>query len=536
MSKTTALIKACAFDNMSLFKIGAKKQSSFMERLLPLLFTLLCFAINWIIAETIIKELIPYNLEIVLLTLFIVYTSMMTIVEGIYKSSGLLFNCRDDNFLFSIPIKKSVILSIRVLKFYIFELFYNSLFLIPAMIVYAIHVDVSISYYITSALALLLLPIIPIVISSVIGGTISAISSRFKFKTFVEIVVTGGSLIAIFLILMNFDQDVTTLVEKAKSSHTRVMNLYFPAKQYINLILDFNIKDVILFIISNLGIVTFTILILSKIYYKVNSRIKIIKPNNKNKKYKIKTNSQSITIIKKELKKFFSSPIYVTNSTFGLAIFIIGSIFFSTKFDSIVKMLPEQNNELLSELFKSYTPVAFTGLISFISFTTFITCSMISLEGKAFNILKSMPIKPFKVVLSKIEASLIIILPFLFIGDAIVFASFKFSIFETLLIIAYSIVLPAVAETIGIIINLKYPRMDAENDTQVIKQSTSSTLSVFSGMLLIALNVVYTYVSVMNGIDCVQILLYSVLLHLGLEIALITYLGNNSTKEFYKIS
>ena len=535
MSKITALIKASAFDNMTLFKLGAKKQSSFMERLLPLLFTSLCFTINCIIAEIIIRELVPHNLEIVLLTLFIVYTSLMTIIEGIYKSSGLLFNCKDDNFLFSAPIKKSTILSIRVFKFYIFEVFYNSLFLIPAMMIYAFHVNVSFSYYMISALALLLLPIIPIVISSVIGGTISAISSRFKFKTFVEIVVTGGSLVAIFLVLMNFDQDVTTLIEKAQNNHQTVMNIYFPAREYINLILNYNLKELILFIIANLGILVATILILSKTYFKINSRIKVIKPNNKNKKYKIKTHRQTTSIIIKELKKFISSPIYVTNSTFGLAIFIIGSIFFSTKFDSIVRMLPEQNNDLLTELLNSYIPVAFTGLISFISFTTFITSSMISLEGKAFDILKSMPIKPFKVVLSKICAALIIVLPFILIGDLITFFSFKFSVIDILLIIAYSIVLPSLAETIGIIINIKYPRMDAENDTQVIKQSTSSTLSVFIGMLLIALNVAYIYISVLNSISCNQILLYGVLTHLSLEIMLIVFLSNNSTKEFFGI-
>ena len=36
------------------------------------------------------------------------------------------------------------------------------------------------------------------------------------------------------------------------------------------------------------------------------------------------------------------------------------------------------------------------------------------------------------------------------------------------MILAISILLPLVAQTIGIIINLKYPRLDAENDTQKI--------------------------------------------------------------------
>jgi ABC-2 type transport system permease protein len=37
--------------------------------------------------------------------------------------------------------------------------------------------------------------------------------------------------------------------------------------------------------------------------------------------------------------------------------------------------------------------------------------------------------------------------------------------------------------------NLKYPKMDATNDTEVVKQSTSSMVSVFGGMFLAMISI-----------------------------------------------
>ena len=536
MSKLISLTKACALDNMTLFKLSPKQQSSKIEKVLPYLFTLMCLAINWCLAEAIIKELIPFKQEIIMLTLFVIYTSAMTIIEGIYKSSGLLFNCKDDDLLFSLPIKKSTILFIRVFKFYIFEVLYNSLFLVPAIIVYAIHMDVNIYYYISSILALLILPIIPIIISSIIGGSIALISTRFKFKTFVEIIVTGGSLLAIFLIAMNFDQETSNVVQKGINIHEMAITFYYPAKQYINLVLNYTNTDLISFIVINLTALILPIILLNKPYCKINSKMKINKKSSKSRVYKIKVRSKVISLIKKELKRFISSPIYVTNSSFGLALFIISCIFLSIKYNSLVQVITENENMFTAEQIKELMPLVFIGFICFTALMTSITSSMISLEGKAFNILKSMPVKPHKIVYSKVLASLVIILPFLIIGDLIVLYTFKFTMYEMIMIIANSLVMPVVAESIGIIVNLKYPRMDAENDTQVVKQSMSSMISVLIGMIMITLTIGLLYLLVVNQIQYNTILLIVTLAYLLLAMVLLLYIRKNSEKEFFNIN
>ena len=151
----------------------------------------------------IIEQLIPVHMEVFLLTLFVVLFSILTIVEGIYKAGNLLFNCKDDNLLLSLPIKKSTVLFIRILKFYLFELLYNSLFILPAMVVYVQYVNVTWTFYLVSFFTILLLPIVPIVISCIIGGIISYSSSKFKLKNIAQIAITMVFLLAVFLVSFN---------------------------------------------------------------------------------------------------------------------------------------------------------------------------------------------------------------------------------------------------------------------------------------------------------------------------------------------
>ena len=89
------------------------------------------FAI-WSNAHLIFEKVAPMHLQYIVLSLFVFITSIMTLIEGVYKSGPLLFNCKDDQLLLSLPIKRSTIVFVRVFKFYIFELLFNSLFIIPS--------------------------------------------------------------------------------------------------------------------------------------------------------------------------------------------------------------------------------------------------------------------------------------------------------------------------------------------------------------------------------------------------------------------
>lgn len=536
MKKLVSLIKACMTENMSLFKIKNKSQSTTSKRLLPIVIAALFFFYVWSYANMIMEPLVSVHMEVVLLTLFILLTSILTLIEGIYKSGNLLFNCKDDNLLLSLPIKKSTVLFIRIFKFYVFEVLYNSIFLLPAILVYVRYVNVTGTFYLVSLLALLLLPIIPVVISCIIGGIISFSSSKFKFKNIAQIVFTMIFLLLVFYMAFNLENLIANIAQNAASINDGITKLYYPAGAYIKLITDFNILDLSLYIAVHIGAFALTVLLLSKTYFKINSRVKTVKTSSNNIGYRINAKSPMKALIKKELNRFATSPVFVTNAAFGLVLFIAGCILACIKFDNLGELLANQDMEFSIEQLKEYISAILFGFICFASLMSSITSSMISLEGKTFNILKSLPVKPSTVIISKILTAVLVMLPFILIGDLIVFIRFGFNILEIIMILLASIVLPLVSETIGILINLKYPKMDAENDTEVVKQSISSMIAVFTGMILTGLTILGLAVGITSGASVDIVIATGLFAYTLICAILLAYLNKKGAKEFNKIN
>ena len=190
---------------MNLFKIKTKSNSK-KAIFIPLFIAGYLMFMIWGSANSLFEKFAPLDMQYVLLSLFAFGISIMTIIEGIYKSGALIFNCKDDNLLLSLPIKKRTILFIRVLKFYIFELMFNSLFLLPIMIAYIRWADnLNWTYYLTSIIMIFMLPVIPIVISCFIGVITTSISSRFKYKNVIQIVLS--MIIILGIILLSYSTD-----------------------------------------------------------------------------------------------------------------------------------------------------------------------------------------------------------------------------------------------------------------------------------------------------------------------------------------
>ena len=536
MKKLHSLIKACMTSDMSLFKIKTKKNKK-TAILVPLIIAGYLMFTIWGAANSLFEKIAPMNIAYVLLSLIVFSISIMTLIEGIYKSGSLIFNCKDDQLLLSLPIKRRTVLFVRIFKFYVFELLFNSMFILPIMIVY-IRWDSSITwtYYLTCFVMLLLLPIIPIVLSCIIGVITSSFSSRFKYKNTLQIIISMVFLLAILFVSFNMEQIFEYIFAHASSMNETITKLYYPAGAFATLVTNFNIKDLLIFILVHIGIFALSIYVLGKFYFKINSRLKKVVTSNKKidvEKIKIKSNSQAKSLIKKEINTFFKTPVFIINAGFALVLFIIFVVVLTVKFDSTLASLTTEENALglTKEVILNNKSLLILYLIALTAFMTSITNSVISLEGRSINILKSLPIKVKTILMSKVYSALCITTPVLLLGDILLFVKFKTNIIEMILLLMLSILMPLISHFIGIIINLKYPKLNWESTTEVVKQSTSSFLSVMIGVVLLFLTI-----GIINGVmgkySSTLILLFGVLIFGIIDIVLYLYLTRKSVKDF----
>ncbi|MEG1141714.1 MAG: hypothetical protein RSE41_04610, partial [Clostridia bacterium] len=129
-----------------------------------------------------------YNLQNYILLLFYVVVFVGMFFSNIYKVKSYLF--RNDDILFTMPIKISTIFLARVIWLYLLNLIFTLFILLPAIITYGVLSNSSFIFYILTIIATIFIPMIPTVLSSIIGYIIGFLTSKFGNKKIFETIIT----------------------------------------------------------------------------------------------------------------------------------------------------------------------------------------------------------------------------------------------------------------------------------------------------------------------------------------------------------
>ena len=106
-----------------------------------------------------------------------------------------------------------------------------------------------------------------------------------------------------------------------------------------------------------------------------------------------------------------------------------------------------------------------------------------------------------------------VILPISIISLVIVFFTFNLTLTELLIGILFEILISIFVGEFGIIINLKYPKINYINETQVVKQSLSSFLCVMLPMVVImVMPIIYFIASYTISINVFVMIICGILL------------------------
>ena len=425
--------------------------------------------------------LILYNMMDLMLLIGFVGATLFCLFTTLYKASSYLFSAKDFDMLASLPIRESSILFSKIFMLLMSNYLFSAPIILIPSIVYGIKMQENIIYYISLILLFICIPLIPLVISSVISFLLGKISSKMRYK---NIILIAGSIILIigyFAIIMKMQDISASLIENSKSINDVINIIYFPSKYFVDGLIYGNFIDIIKFIFISLLIFAIFINLFSKQFKVINSQM--------NETYKVKSYKQGElkstgilkTLIKKELQRYFSSYMYVLNSSIGMIILIILAV-------GIVVFGAEQISTLLElNLDLSYIKIQILGLISFCVVTSCTTYCSISLEGKNLWILKSSPINEIDIFKGKIGMNLLITIPISIISFLLISMKMQFEISFIAMGLLFVISVCLLISVLGLLLNLIYPNVNWKNEVTVIKRSISI-------MLVMLISVVYAFI------------------------------------------
>lgn len=433
----------------------------------------------YLYAKISIEAYVTLNIPYILLATHMVMASVMTIYFTLFKINGMVFNTKDSDLLHSLPIKKSTILLKNVANLYLVTLATCALLVIPAFIVYVSNVAVTPIFVILFFLTFLIIPFFPIVVASIVGTLMAIISSRFKRKNLISIILSLALVGVIYYYSMTMDMSDSMDLANLGKSMVNMYNKFYPlTTNYINIINDSSIKDLLIYLSIPSVLMALYIFLLSKFQTKLESKMKAV---HKSKVKEIKYSARNVTfgLIKKESRKYFTSTIYFLNTFIGIilmtAIGVIGCV---AGMDKIREFLQD---DMLSNAVLTLSPL----LLALFVGMSCTTNSSISLEGKSFGILKSLPVDPRKIISSKIYFFMILIIPAVLINTVLFTIMLKLPLYSIILTILIPIAFGLLVGQIGVYANLCFPNLNYDNEVKVVKQSTPVFLTLFGSMVLL---------------------------------------------------
>ena len=482
--KMLKLLKINLLTYFNFYKLlNAKNGKEKLKEMLKFLFMVFIYFVIgiyiFIFAKMVLNSYISLKIEYVLLGEFFAISSIFSLFATIFKVEGILYNTKDYDNLISMPIKKTTIIGSKMLNLYISNLIFIFIIMLSTLLAYIRVVEVTNAFYLLFILSIFIIPLIPTIIAVIIGSVITTFASRFKIKKIVYFISMLALVIGSFY--LSFQIDNTTELQLANLGENMVdtFNKIYPlTKVYLNMLLNRDLESIILFISIPILLYLLTTLIIGLYYTNIVSKIneKTFKRTYELKK--VKKQSLMKALLTKEFKRYITSPTYILNSSMGLIIILcvsIGLLFISPeKIGAILGI------EGMTELLVSRGPM----LISVMLMLSSTSCSSISLEGKSLWIIKSLPIDTKKIFWGKILLNILLIMLPATIASASISYVLKLGIRGFILFLLNSLIYSFFISIFGLVINLHFPLLEWKSEIKVIKQSLSTFITTFGGMIL----------------------------------------------------
>lgn len=461
-------------------------------------------------------------------TIILVFTVGLMFITSIYKVKGILFGFKDYDLIMSLPVKNSYIVISRLFLLYIYNMAFSLIISIPGMIAYGYLGKPNIEFYIINTILIFVMPLVPIVLSSFIGLIIAILSEKFRYSNFVSMIISIGFVSFFLFGASSIGSSSEKVIEMASSIVNNIYNIY-PLARFYNLgVIEGSVVNLLLYIISSIGIFLLFTYILGKNFKKVNTLMasKYTKGN-----YRLKgteTRSQLGALYQKEIKRYFSSSVYVLNTSICVILMTIACI-------SLIFIKPEELLTLLDMpgMVDYIGLVAPFGIALCIGMAYTSICS-ISLEGNNLWILKISPLDTKTIFDSKILVNLTITVPAIIINGLILSIVLGFDLRSILIQMLLPIACTLFCSVMGVIVNLKFPKLDWKSEVVVVKQSLASTLGLFVGIIPIL--IIFLSYILGSKINLPYGLEIGILIVFVLNFLAYKYLNTKGNKIFYNLT
>lgn len=412
--------------------------------------------------------------------------SLMVFIFSFLRAGNDLFNMKTYERLIVLPFKPREIITSRFLTMLIENECYSICGFIPGVIVYSVLAKPGASFYVIALLSLPLIPLFTMAVASFLGALFTSFFAKLKHRNIVTSIISMlflvGLIVGVYALGLSSGDDSqsgVTIGLGALEENFFYVTFFSKAMEgdwlyFLYWVLISLGSYLVFFFFTSWRFVPIC-LSLQKSYSRKNFKMKGQKEGSALKAF-----------FKKDLKMYFNSRAYLINTIFGYVMMLLGAVLIAVFKDNIASLFNETSPDLGPSLLAATFDAAIPVMAGLGTIWSTITTLSLSYEGKQWWISETLPVRAKTVYDSKLLLNFAVAAPF-YLLSFIIYASTCFSylsvwgyVYAFLYPLAY-IIFGAV---LGLVINIRYPRFDWNNETDLVKTSGSVAFTMLIGLLI----------------------------------------------------
>ncbi len=481
-----ALIKKQIFELSSQFlrtkKIKGGATGALMALGLYLLIAFSLYVTSFGNARALGTALFPLGLNWIYFVFMGIHGVLFGTLICMFSADLSFFRAKDNEILLSLPIPPWKILFAKMTGLYIMSTIFSATGPAAALSYYSEAGLLTGKILIFGVVMILAIGLFTLSLSSILGYAVALFNNMFKNNGMVTTAISIVLLGVFYYYYFRINKLIAYLIENSASFSTGLKTWAYPVYLYgTGLTGDVKALAVSIVIAVVFFLIIYTVMTLSFVKFATASH------SGARKKYRtgmIKAGSLSTALLKKELKRFTSSSVYMMNCGLGSVVMMGLAVYALIKADALRTFAAFVFN--LGGGTEQAAVMILAAALMAISTTNNTTSPSISLEGKSIWILQSLPVKPFDVFIAKIKVQLYITVPPMIILNAAVCCVLGFKFIDFLISLALAFCFVMFDATAGLALNVKRPSLDWTNEAAPIKQSLNNLILMLGGWLLTA--------------------------------------------------
>lgn len=419
--------------------------------------------------------------------------AVLSVFGSVFSTQSQLFDAKDNELLLSMPVKPRDILLSRLVLVYLLNLVFSALVMIPCGISALAQFVCTPLGIVGFVLAILLLPLLSTAICCLLGWLLSLLTAKMSNKAIMNTLMTVVFLVVFYLVYFRFlnlvnNEDgqsaelLLSLLPKLESTFSQFLA---PFCWFGKLFAEGNVLCGIGALLVTVLPMVLAVALLSRSFFK----IAMSESGAKKRVYQrspLRVSGLRWALVKKELKHFVSSSVYMTNCGLGLIMLLGASVFLLVRRDLAATLTealtamgaPEGTETIVAVL-----------AICFFGFCNTMTAPSVSLEGRSRWIVQSIPADLSHVIFAKVDMQLLLTVPVLLVASAAAAICFRLNGPALVLVLLVPQILNLLTALSGVWLNLLMPKYNWSSENVPVKQSAPVAIEICGtmfGVMLLA--------------------------------------------------